>query len=102
MNLYEYTRPVAGSERVDILLKQRGVRIERIVSNSADTGWFDQEEDEWIALIEGKATLQVEEQSVALERGDVLLLRAHVRHRVVSTSEDALWLTVFVDNDADR
>jgi len=102
MNLYNYIRPAAGSEGIDILLQQGGARVERIVSNRAQTDWFDQEEDEWVALIEGEATLQVEEQTVVLGRGDTLLLRAHVRHRVVSTSEEALWLTVFVGPDANR
>ena len=95
-NLYSYVRPSAGNETVDKLLQHDGVKVERIVSNRAATGWYDQEEDEWVVLLEGSATLQIESETVALARGDSLLLKAHVRHRVVSTSENALWLTVFI------
>jgi len=97
-NLYKYAPPSVGNETVDLLLQRGGVRIERIVSNRADTGWYDQEEDEWVVLLEGTATLQIESDTVALVRGESLLLAAHERHRVVATSEDALWLTVFIKN----
>jgi len=102
MNLYDAPVPHGGSERIDILVQQQGVRIERIASNRAESGWFDQEEDEWVVLVEGEAALQVEEETFVLRRGDTLLLRAHVRHRVVSTSEDALWLAVFVAPETKR
>jgi len=95
-NFYNYVRPPAGEETLDRLFERGSVRIERIASNRAATGWYDQEEDEWVVLLEGEATLQVESETIRLERGDTLLLRARVRHRVVSTSEDALWLTVFI------
>ena len=96
-NLFDYVRPEKGGETVDILLKQGGVRIERIVSNLAATGWYEQEENEWVILLEGTATLQIGDETAELVRGDTLLLKARERHRVVSTSDDALWLTVFYD-----
>ena len=99
-NLYRYVRPDAGNETVDLLLARGGVRIERIVSNRAETGWYDQEEDEWVVLLEGSATLQIDDDTVALVRGESLLLKAHTRHRVAETSADALWLAVFLKNDS--
>ena len=95
-NLYDYGAPAEGSETVESLLANEGVRIERIISNKASTGWYDQEEDEWVVLLEGSATLQIEEETLSLERGESLLLKARVRHRVLSTSQDALWLAVFI------
>jgi len=96
INLYECSRPEAGEERLDVLLEHPSGRIERIASNGARTEWYDQDEDEWVVLLEGTAELEVEAERVALRRGDTLLLPAHCRHRVVSTSEDALWLAVFI------
>jgi cupin 2 domain-containing protein len=95
-NLYEYTLPGRGEETMDTLLRQKGVRIERIVSNEARTGWYDQTEDEWVVLLEGTAELQIGDERVPLRRGDTVLLKAHQRHRVLRSSEDALWLTVFM------
>jgi cupin 2 domain-containing protein len=95
-NLYDVSRPPDGAESVATLLQRGGVRIERILSNRAATDWYDQTEDEWIVLLEGAAELQIGKMTLSLQRGDTLLLKAHQRHRVVSTSEDALWLAVFI------
>ena len=96
MNLYDYTPALPGTERTDILHEDTAVRIERIVSNLARTQWYDQAQDEWLALIKGSAELEVERTRVTLEEGDTLFLPAHCRHRVLSTSDETLWLTVFV------
>ena len=96
MNLYDYTPTSPGQERTDILHEDTAVRIERIVSNLARTQWYDQDQDEWLVLLKGTAELAVERNRVTLEEGDTLFLPAHCRHRVLSTSDETLWLTVFV------
>lgn len=76
-----------------------GARIERIVSWGHVTPvgqWYDQEDDEWVVVLEGRARLEYGDGSrVALERGDQLLVPAHVRHRVAYTSSPCVWLAVF-------
>lgn len=45
-------------EMVDVLLRQASLRIERIVSRgqySAPDFWYDQEQAEWVLLIQGAA-----------------------------------------------
>jgi cupin 2 domain-containing protein len=75
------------------------VRIERIVSNghaSPDGFWYDQNEHEWILLLEGEAGIELADgEQVDLRRGDALNLPAHTRHRVTFTSRPAIWLAVF-------
>lgn len=93
-NLYRYPPPGAGSEQTSLLHEGQGIRIERICSNLARTGWYDQEEDEWVVLLEGEAEIAFETRTLSLQRGDTLFIPAHRRHRVVSTSENALWLAV--------
>lgn len=95
MNLFSYTAPADGKESVDTLLQKETVRIERIVSNRASTQWFDQDEDEWVVLLKGSATIEFEDEMSEMSAGDTLYIKAHRRHRVVSTSENALWLAVF-------
>jgi len=67
-----------------------GLRIERIVStgqSSPDNFWYDQEWDEFVLLVAGAATLQVEGGSDRLlSPGDWVLLPAHTRHRVAATA----------------
>ena len=81
------------------LLRHGPMRIERIVSNghvSLDNFWYDQDEHEWVLLLEGEATIEwADGQQLHLRRGDALNLPAHTRHRVTFTSRPAIWLAVF-------
>ena len=46
------------------VVRSSTVRIERIVSkghSSPDTGWYDQEENEWVMVVEGRASLEFED-----------------------------------------
>ena len=77
------------------------VRIERIVSHgqaSPPGFWYDQDEDEYVLLLEGAAVVEIEGTgSVRLGPGDWIDLPAHVRHRVAFTEPDTdtVWLAVF-------
>lgn len=87
------------------LLQKKGLRIEQIVSTGHITPegeWYDQDEDEWVLLITGKATLTFEHgASHSMVAGDYLLIPAHCRHRVAFTSavSPAIWLAIFIKND---
>ena len=83
------------------LLQGQGFRVERICSRghaSPPGFWYDQDEDEWVALLSGDAKLRCENGSVlSLHAGDCLLIPAHVRHRIDSTSSESpcIWLAFF-------
>lgn len=87
-----------GAEQIQQLLATEGVRIEHIVSHgqASPAGfWYDQSAAEWVALLQGSATLAIEgEPGVELGAGDYLLIPAHLRHRVERVSQDAIWLAV--------
>ena len=77
------------------------IRIERIVSTgqaSPPGFWYDQEQDEWVVLLTGKAKIVWEDgQSRALSAGEWLLIPAHQRHRVEWTAKEpppCIWLAV--------
>ena len=91
--------PEAG-EWVDRLCGCRNVRIERISSAAGlQSRSYDQEQDEWVMLLEGKARLEVDGEVVDLAPGDYLYLPAHTPHKVLSTltAPRCLWLAVHVD-----
>ncbi|MBP2309351.1 cupin domain-containing protein [Azospirillum melinis] len=77
-----------------------GSRIERIVStgqSSPDGFWYDQDWDEFVLLVAGAATLQVEgEGDRLLSPGDWALLPARTRHRVAATAAGGptVWLAI--------
>lgn len=76
------------------------VRIERIVSNGQITPkdfWYEQEDNEWVLVIKGKAVLQFEDKHVELEEGAFYNIKAHTKHKVIYTSKDepTIWLAIF-------
>ncbi len=88
-------------EQVEVLSQSAGVRIERIVSGgqSSPPGfWYDQPRDEWVAVLSGRARIEIEGRTSPIELGpgDWLEIPARQRHRVVQTSldEPTLWLAV--------
>ena len=105
MNLFEPSAPMP-EEDVSILYQKGSCRIERIVSHGHTTpknAWYVQDEDEWLVLLEGSATLLIEGRGeIALKKGEPLLLRAHERHLVTLTSSPAIWLCVFYKEGSDN
>jgi len=83
------------------LLNSRHFRIERIVSRghcSPKDYWYDQTENEWIIVLQGKAKLLFEDNRlVELNVGDYLNISAHQKHRIEWTDPtiETVWLAVF-------
>lgn len=90
-----------ASEIFEDILRSNTLRIERIISqgqSSPAVGWYDQDENEWVMVLEGAACILLEDGSERrLEKGDYLTLPAHTKHKVSWTDPDRLtvWLAVF-------
>ena len=100
-NLFADIPNLLEEEFFQTVLRRSHIKIERIVSRghrSPKNFWYDQEHDEWVLLIQGRAGLAFEGDSsiIKLKAGDHLLIPAHQRHRVAWTSEneDTIWLAV--------
>jgi cupin 2 domain-containing protein len=97
-NLFKEGSESDGKEEFRSLLEGGSFRLESIVSrgqSSEPDFWYDQPQAEWVLLIRGKACLSFEgEGDLQLGEGDFLLIPPHCRHRVQSTSRDALWLAL--------
>ena len=88
-------------ELVEVLLRGRGCRLERIVSTAHATPpgqWYDQETTEWVAVLRGRAALRFEDEPGprTLGPGDHVLIAAHRRHRVewTDSAEPTIWLAL--------
>ena len=82
------------------ILRDKNIRIERIVSNgqkSEDDFWYDQDENEFILILEGSAIIEFQNKEVSLKKGDYIDIKSHEKHRVkyTSNSEPTVWLAVF-------
>ncbi len=100
-NLFTGIPPQLPEELVTVLCRDKGIRIERIVSEgqrSPDDFWYDQKRHEWVVVLEGRAAIEFEGEPelVELERGSHLNIPAHTRHRVAwtSTTEKTIWLAI--------
>ncbi|EPP20617.1 cupin domain-containing protein [Vibrio fluvialis] len=101
MNLFEAIPAELTNEQFTDLLRHRHVRIERILSKghtSPESGWYDQDEHEWVLVLQGCGAVEFDNgESTTLNEGDYLNIPAHTRHKVSYTSPDqvTLWLAVF-------
>lgn len=96
MNIYNYTTPQKG-ETFTSLLEHKNIKINAIVSSEViDEKTYLQEEDEWLVLIEGEATLLVEDKEIKLKKGDTLFIPSKTPHRIINTQNGTLWLTCHI------
>jgi len=83
------------------IIEKENLKIERIISNGQTTPedfWYDQNQNEFIILLKGKAKILFEENSeeVELNPGDYILIESHKKHKVTYTSkeETTIWLAI--------
>ena len=99
-NIFQFTNQLSDHVVFETILNSKNVKIERIISTgktTAEDTWYDQEEDEWVMLLQGKATLLFfDNSSINLQAGDYLLIKSHLKHRVTFTSFEppCIWLAI--------
>lgn len=82
-------------ERSEEIARFGGTVVEHIVSGHlAAPVDYDQAHDEWVAVLDGAAILEVQGERVNLRSGDWVLLPAHVPHRLVEALRGTRWLAV--------
>lgn len=99
-NIFNHVPETIKEELFEDIISQPNVKIQRIVSQGHTTqefDWYDQDSDEWVILLQGKAILLFEdEESLTLSTGDYINIPAHKKHKVSYTSKDenTIWLAV--------
>lgn len=103
-NIFENIKVNKDKEQFNDIINTKDVRIERIVSNgqiSEQDFWYDQNENEFVVVLKGRAILQIKQNNeikeYVLNEGDYLNIQANIKHRVKYTSldEPTVWLAVF-------
>ena len=99
-NIFESIPDDLDEEVFELFVQSDDVKIERIVSkghSSPKTGWYDQDQNEWIIVLKGEAIIAFEDgKELALKAGDHLNIPAHTKHKVKWTTPDTetIWLAV--------
>lgn len=101
-NLLEKSIKTLKTEVFEDIIKNDNFKLERIISNGYITPegeWYNQENNEWVSLLQGQATIEFENnKTVELKAFDHITILAHHKHRVTYTSKDAIWLTLHYTN----
>ena len=90
-----------SEEFSEILVRSGEIIVERLISHGHTTPagtWFDQEKDEWVALLQGDAYLTfIDGPGLEMHAGDSTLIPAHRRHRVekTSTNPPCIWIALY-------
>lgn len=100
-NLFQSAPETGVEEVVTTLLETAGARLVRIVSTGQATPegvWCDQDDNEWVVVLSGRAGLRIdgEDRVRVLSAGDFIDIPAHLRHRVEWTDADepTVWLAL--------
>ena len=101
-NLFDAVLVDGAEESMATLLEASGgAQLVRIVSTGQATPegeWYDQDDNEWVAVLSGRAGLKFEgeDEIRVMSAGDYVDIPAHVRHRVEWTDADAptVWLAL--------
>jgi cupin 2 domain-containing protein len=86
--------PAIG-ETVEVLASGQGWRIEQILSGRLLNPVEDLlDHEEWVVLVAGAATLEVDGATESLREGDWCRLGPGIPHRVISAQPGTSWLAV--------
>ena len=103
-NLFDFVTTDGADEDMTTLLTTPGARLVRIVSTGQATpegDWYDQDDNEWVVVLRGRAGLRIdgEDEVRVLSVGDYIDLPAGLRHRVEWTDADesTVWLALHYD-----
>lgn len=95
-NLSDLNEPAENNETFSTLFQNGSLKIESIRSWLKTPGeTYNQDQEEWVILLEGEAVLEIDNQILNLQKGDYFFIPKHTPHRVLSTSKNAFWLAVF-------
>ena len=100
-NIFSDIPDSAPKEIFTSLASSPNCKVERIISDghsSPEGFWYDQEQNEWVLLLQGKAALLLEgkEEPLVLAPGDYVNIPARQKHRVewTDSGQKTIWLAV--------
>jgi cupin 2 domain-containing protein len=99
-NLFNNIPGSIPDEIFETIISTSSIKIERIISKgqkSAPDFWYDQEQSEWILVLQGEARVQFEDKTRCLASGDYINIAPHQKHRIdwTTSEEETIWLAIF-------
>ena len=105
-NIFNNIPESIPDEIFETIIESDSIKVERIISkgqSSPPDFWYDQDQNEWVILLKGRAGLLFEGNNtpIELKPGDYHNIPAHTKHRVEWTDPDieTVWLAIMWDGD---
>jgi cupin 2 domain-containing protein len=97
MNILKNLHIPQKGEAFTTLLEHKNIKVVRIVSSDqVAQESYNQQENEWVLLLKGKATLIVDQKRIKLKKGDTLFIPAHTPHHIQKIKRGTVWLAVHI------
>ena len=97
MNILKDIKPPKNGENFTTLLNHKNVKIVRIISsNKLDIVEYIQDEDEWILILEGSATIIMNNQKYNLIQGEILFISSKTKHTIKNVENGTIWLAIHI------
>ncbi|WP_105301433.1 cupin domain-containing protein [Anaerococcus marasmi] len=94
-NLLDHIKFSELEEVEEGIFENEKVRALRTMSLNQVTDYMVQDEDEFVILMEGLASIETETEIVRMKKGDFLFIPKGLRHRVID-QDKAIWFCLFV------
>jgi cupin 2 domain-containing protein len=99
LNIFSHLPEFPQKEEIVEKIFEGAVTIERIVSTGQSTPkdfYYEQEKSEFVILLSGSATLDLNDKIIELRQGDYLNIPAMTKHRVLKTDAQThtVWLAI--------
>lgn len=94
-NLFDHIKFSDLEEIEEGIFENEKVRALRTMSLNQVTGFMVQDEDEFVILMDGLASIETESEVVRMKKGDFLFIPKGLRHRVID-QDKAVWFCLFV------
>ena len=94
-NLFDHIRFSDLEEVEEGIFENEKVRALRTMSLNQVTDFMIQDEDEFVILMDGFASIETESEIVRMKKGDFLFIPKGLRHRVID-QDKAVWFCLFV------
>lgn len=95
-NLFIPNTDNPSEEILESLLQLPNIKIQKITSHGQTSDeWYEQEEDEWVVIIEGEGELTFEDgRVIRLGKGEYIHIPRMQKHKVTYCASPTIWLAI--------
>ncbi len=96
-NIFENNKIIEKGEIFEVILKDKNVIIEKIISSdNIEPKEYIQEQDEWVIVLKGSGELEINKEIIKMKEGDYIFIPSKTLHKVLNVEKGTVWLAVHI------